>query len=290
MRGLRITPRLLLPEALVHFMNLLPSHPSEISDTTSSSISSSEVKTIVESETTNNISGADILSEQMFEFNEILYLKAKNEIDINSYSASVRHNLIQQLKNRIIQRLDRKKKHSKIEKSDPKRQGLRKEMKSEEEEGIKSSVVTVVDLGAGLLNMLPYTQKVFFFHFRDVENNLLPFRSFRQLDHSGKIHQIHPRSLVGSCRTHQTHTGLLCNCMHFRQPVLLQDSRERIQEYQIAGIRLSGGPKIGSDVVSPVADENTAMRATAKLIFVFAAQSPMFEPLQDEHEFVLRPC
>ena len=161
MRGLRITPRLLLPEALVHFMNLLPSHPSEISDTTPSSISSSEVKTIVESETANNISGANILSEQMFEFNEILYLKAKNEIDINSYSASVRHNLIQQLKNRIIQRLDRKNKYSKTENSDPKRQGLRKEMKSEEEEEIKSSVVTVVDLGAGLLNMLSYTQKLF---------------------------------------------------------------------------------------------------------------------------------
>ena len=174
MRAIRITPRLLLPEALVHFMNLLPSHssetqPREILDAGIPSIStpcspsspsvssntphlselsvSSESSESSESPIISGITDIFVLAgkegfaeeeEVEFEFNEMSYLESKNAVDVKSYNPVVREKLIVNLRNRIQQRYQSNNQGDKLNK-----------------------VLTAVDLGAGLLNMLPYIQKVF---------------------------------------------------------------------------------------------------------------------------------
>lgn len=155
MRALRITPRLLLPEALLHFFNLLPPHPTEVSNPISVSIpfpgtDLNKTPTRNENENEKNVTDANAAPETAFEFNEVSYLKAKNSVDATSYSTSVRGALIQQLRIRIQQRLQHINDEKKIE---------------------KTVVVTVVDLGAGLLNMLQYAQKIFL---EAVENISVP--------------------------------------------------------------------------------------------------------------------
>lgn len=120
MRALRITAGLPLPEALVHFMNLLPAHCSESS---SSSPNSSDT----------NKGASDT---ENFDFNEMSYLEAKNEIDKLSFNQEILTMLSKQLDDRIHQRFSKK--------SD-----------------VKNFPLVAVDLGAGLLNMLPKVQKLF---------------------------------------------------------------------------------------------------------------------------------
>jgi 2-desacetyl-2-hydroxyethyl bacteriochlorophyllide A dehydrogenase len=117
MRALRITADFSLPEALVHFMNLLRPHPSE-----SGSIAV--------------LPGSKLLSPDDFEFNEISYLEAKNEIDVKSYNSAVQATLLSHLERRIQHRFDKR-------------------------ENSKRTPLVAVDLGAGLLNMLPTVQKIF---------------------------------------------------------------------------------------------------------------------------------
>jgi 2-desacetyl-2-hydroxyethyl bacteriochlorophyllide A dehydrogenase len=120
MRALRITPSLPLPEALVHFMNLLPAHCSE-----PSSLPNPSDKNVLQ-----------VPDTEKFEFNEVSYLEAKNEIDKASFNQEILTMLRKQLKDRIQQRFARK------------------------GDGKKFPLVAV-DLGAGLLNMLPTIQSIF---------------------------------------------------------------------------------------------------------------------------------
>lgn len=117
MRALRITADFSLPEALVHFMNLLRPHPSE-----SDSISVPP--------------GTKLVATDDFEFNEISYLEAKNEIDVKSYNSAVQAILLSHLEKRIQHRF-------------------------KENTNSKKNPFVAVDLGAGLLNMLPTVQKMF---------------------------------------------------------------------------------------------------------------------------------
>lgn len=115
MRALRITSKLSLPEALVHFMNLLPPHSSEIGSA---------------------IIPGSKRSHDDFEFNEMSYLEAKNEIDVKSYNSDVQATLLNQLEKRILHRF-------------------------KQSSNTKRTPLVAVDLGAGLLNMLPTVQKMF---------------------------------------------------------------------------------------------------------------------------------
>ena len=118
MRALRITAGLPLPEALVHFMNYLPAHCSE-----SPSLNPSA---------TNK----GVIDTENFDFNEMSYLEAKNEVDKKSFNQEILTMLSKQLNDRIHQRF--------LKKSDG-----------------KNFPLVAVDLGAGLLNMLPTVQKLF---------------------------------------------------------------------------------------------------------------------------------
>jgi 2-desacetyl-2-hydroxyethyl bacteriochlorophyllide A dehydrogenase len=117
MRALRITADFSLPEALVHFMNLLRPHPSE---TGSIAV----------------LPDRKILSPDDFAFNEISYLEAKNEIDAKSYNSAVQATLLSHLEERIQRRF-------------------------KDRANSKRTPLVAVDLGAGLLNMLPTVQKIF---------------------------------------------------------------------------------------------------------------------------------
>jgi 2-desacetyl-2-hydroxyethyl bacteriochlorophyllide A dehydrogenase len=106
----------------VHFMNLLPAHCSEPSSL--STPSNKNVLQVPEKVT------------EKFEFNEVSYLEAKNEIDKMSFNQEILTMLRKQLKDRIQQRFAKK-------------------------GDCKKFPLVAVDLGAGLLNMLPTIQNIF---------------------------------------------------------------------------------------------------------------------------------
>ena len=112
MRALRITPKMRLPESIVHFLNILPSHPTERNDTKPE-------------------------DEPWFDFDDAAYLEAKNAVDDQSFSASVRTDLVQALQRRLGDKIN-------IINSG----------------GQKDIVLTVVDVGAGLLNMFGHIQQI----------------------------------------------------------------------------------------------------------------------------------
>ena len=106
----------------MHFMNLLPAHCSE-----PSSLSNPSYKNVLQ---------VPEKVPESFEFNEVSYLEAKNEIDKMSFNQEILTVLRKQLKDRIQQRFAKK------------------------SDGKKFPLVAV-DLGAGLLNMLPTIQNMF---------------------------------------------------------------------------------------------------------------------------------
>ena len=97
MRALRITPRLSLTEALVHFLNLLPPHHSE------PTVCENDIK-----------SCPSPTSAEGFVFSEISYLDAKNEIDSKSYNPAVQAELVRQLRTRIKHRQEKNEGTSKV--------------------------------------------------------------------------------------------------------------------------------------------------------------------------------
>jgi len=108
MRALRITPRLRLPEALVHFLDVLPVHPTERNGTRPE-------------------------DEPWFDFDEVAYLRAKNRVDDASFNPQVRARLATALQQRVAEK-----------------RGA----------GAGPVTVTVVDMGAGLLNMLDHVHRL----------------------------------------------------------------------------------------------------------------------------------
>ena len=110
MRALRITPRLRLPEALVHFLDVLPVHPTERNGTRPE-------------------------DEPWFDFDEVAYLRAKNRVDDASFNPQVRARLATALQQRVAE-------------------------KRGTGAGAGPMTVTVVDVGAGLLNMLDHVHRL----------------------------------------------------------------------------------------------------------------------------------
>ena len=76
MRALRITPKMRLPETLVHFLDVLPTHPTERNDTRPE-------------------------DEPWFDFDDQAYLEAKSQVDKESFSAPVREDLVRALRTRL---------------------------------------------------------------------------------------------------------------------------------------------------------------------------------------------
>ena len=122
MRALRITPRMRLPESIVHFLDILPSHPTERNDTKPE-------------------------DEPWFDFDDAAYLEAKNAVDDQSFSASVRADLVQALQRRLGDKINQPILFDGLDNSN-------------NAGGRKDIVLTVVDVGAGLLNMFSHIQQI----------------------------------------------------------------------------------------------------------------------------------
>ena len=122
MRALRITPRMRLPESIVHFLDILPSHPTERNDTKPE-------------------------DEPWFDFDDAAYLEAKNAVDDQSFSASVRADLVQALQRRLGDKINQPVIIGNVDNNNG-------------AGGQKDIVLTVIDVGAGLLNMFRHIQQI----------------------------------------------------------------------------------------------------------------------------------